>query len=126
MIRIYQQDKKWLMDTTTTVNGRELPITVTPTRQEIELWQWKEAIVEACVVNHLSWDEIDPRKSLANLIGWETTVALDPAVSKPAQDLIDRGWAETRHFYTHTTRCTSCNACRDDEDRQRGDNGIYG
>lgn len=61
---------------------------------------WKEAIIEACVVNHISWDENDAIKSLANLISWEVQVALDPKVSKAAQDLIDRGTAtpvETRH-----------------------------
>lgn len=52
---------------------------------------WKEAVIEACVVNHLSWDEDDPRATLRNLINWETKVALDPKVSKAAQDLIELG-----------------------------------
>lgn len=52
---------------------------------------WKEAIIESCVVSHLSWDETDARKSLANLISWEVQTALDPLVSKSAQELIDKG-----------------------------------
>jgi hypothetical protein len=55
---------------------------------------WKEAVIDACVVNHLSWDENDPRKTLANLLSWECKVALDPAVSKEAADLIERGRAQ--------------------------------
>jgi hypothetical protein len=55
---------------------------------------WKEAIIEACVVNHLDWDDNDPRKTLAALIAWECKCALDPDISEEAQALIERGWKE--------------------------------
>jgi hypothetical protein len=62
---------------------------------------WKEAIVEACAVNHISWDENDARKSLRNLISWETQVALDPKVSEAAQNLINQGKATPVETASH-------------------------
>ena len=50
---------------------------------------WKVALTDACVVNHLGWDENDPKKTLANLVAWEIEIALDPAVSSRAQALQD-------------------------------------
>lgn len=51
---------------------------------------WRNAVVDACVVNHIAWED-DPRKTLAALIAWETRIALDPAISSAAQALVDRG-----------------------------------
>ena len=53
--------------------------------------EWKEAVIEACVVACIGWDENDPRKSLKNLLDWEVSIALDPRVSAQAQALIDLG-----------------------------------
>jgi len=52
--------------------------------------KWKEAVIEECIVRHLSWDENDPRMTLRALINYEVQLALDPRVSKAAQDLIDQ------------------------------------
>jgi hypothetical protein len=38
MIRVYKRDNHWLMDTTTKVGGRELPITVEPDHSHLALW----------------------------------------------------------------------------------------
>ena len=55
---------------------------------------WKETIIEACVVNCIPWDENDAAKTLSDLIAWENKIALDPAVSKEAHDLVERGAAQ--------------------------------
>jgi hypothetical protein len=39
MIRVYKRDNHWLMDTTTKVGGRELPITVEPDHSHLALWE---------------------------------------------------------------------------------------
>lgn len=52
---------------------------------------WKDAVIEACIVNCIDWDEQDPVKTLAQLIAWEVKIALDPAVSADARALIERG-----------------------------------
>lgn len=59
-----------------------------PRNPQVGECAWKEVIIEACIVDCISWDENDPRKTLSNLISWENTVALDPRVSKEANDLI--------------------------------------
>jgi len=65
--------------------------------------KWKEAVIEECIVRHLSWDENDPRKTLRALINYEVQLALDPRVSKEAQDLIDQytdghlNWNKAKH-----------------------------
>lgn len=51
--------------------------------------EWKEAVIEACVVNCIGWDETNPVKTLTNLISWEVQIALDPAVSGEAAKLRD-------------------------------------
>lgn len=50
---------------------------------------WKEAVIDALVVNHIleANHETDPRKALADLIAWEVKVALDPKVSEAAAKL---------------------------------------
>lgn len=45
---------------------------------------WKEAVLDACSVNHLPWDENDPRKTMTELLAWERMVALNPKVSEEA------------------------------------------
>lgn len=55
---------------------------------------YRKAIVNYLVVNHL-WNfdkhENDPMLMMAEIIKWETKVALDPAVSKAAKNLHTRG-----------------------------------
>lgn len=57
---------------------------------------WKTAVIDALVINHIYTAEHDndPRKALADLIAWETMIALDPAVSPEALALIERGRTE--------------------------------
>lgn len=52
---------------------------------------WKEAVENECVVAYVAFDELDPEKTLHNLILWHVQVALDPLVSLPAQKLIEHG-----------------------------------
>lgn len=57
--------------------------------------EWREAVIDALVVNFIYAKEHDdnPRKALNDLLAWEQTVALDPKVSSAAQALIDQGRA---------------------------------
>ena len=52
---------------------------------------WKQAIINELVVSHIlnAAHETDPRKALAALVDYECEVALDPAVSKEAQALLE-------------------------------------
>ena len=65
---------------------------------------WKEAVLEACVVACIGFDENDPRKTLANLLNWEASIALDPAVSSDARALIERGRKEAHERQQATPR----------------------
>ena len=56
--------------------------------------KWKEAVLDACTVSWVEWDENDPRATLKALIAREVEWALDPQISKEAQDLIERGKRE--------------------------------
>lgn len=62
--------------------------------EEIErLRPWYDAMDEAMVTAYLGIadPQANPRDVLHKIIDWHTMVALDPAVSKDAQDLIDLG-----------------------------------
>jgi hypothetical protein len=50
---------------------------------------WKEAVIDACVINCIGWHEDDPRKTIHELISWEVAIALDPRVSEDARKLRD-------------------------------------
>ena len=54
---------------------------------------WKNAVIDALVVQHAYHAEHDhdPVKALNAAIHWNVQVALDPAVSSDAQALIDKG-----------------------------------
>lgn len=52
---------------------------------------WKEAVIEACIVYHIDWTEGDPKATLNRLLALNAQMALDPLISKEAQDLIERG-----------------------------------
>ncbi len=53
---------------------------------------WKAAIIDELIVDciYSKEHESDPRKALAEAIDWNCKVALDPSVSKEAQDLQQR------------------------------------
>lgn len=53
---------------------------------------WKAAIIDELIVDNILTEELerDPRKALAVAIDWNCKVALDPSVSKEAQDLQQR------------------------------------
>jgi hypothetical protein len=80
-----------------TTKGERDSLTVHPVRRKLsEDDLWKNAVIDACVVNHISWDDSDPRKTLANLISWEKNMALDPQVSDEARQLVLDGAAAAR------------------------------
>jgi|PlaIllAssembly_1097288.scaffolds.fasta_scaffold57489_2 hypothetical protein len=57
--------------------------------RRVEMNPWKEVIIEALIVDFIlsAEHETDPKKALADLIAWETTVALDPRVSTEAYNM---------------------------------------
>lgn len=54
---------------------------------------WKDAVIDALVVGHIyrAEHESNPLKALSDLLAWETSIALDPAVSPDAKALIEQG-----------------------------------
>lgn len=65
--------------------------------QVLELKRWKDCVDTQLMIAHL-WDEelhsSDPEAALAALLYWERSIALDPAVSKPAKNLMVRAKRE--------------------------------
>jgi hypothetical protein len=59
---------------------------------ERELYEWKHAILDAVIVNwtFTKEHEMNPRKAVHDALAWESQVALDPAVSEPAAQLVRR------------------------------------
>lgn len=55
---------------------------------------WHGAVMDACAVAHLIGHADNPRQTINDLINWHVQVALDPAVSEQARELIRRGEAE--------------------------------
>ena len=53
---------------------------------------WKEVVIEQLMVAHIYRHEHEgqPRLALHDLIDYHMSIALDPAVSQPARDLINR------------------------------------
>lgn len=53
---------------------------------------WKDAVLDATVVDwiYTKEHETDPRKAVNDLLVWQQQVALNPAVSKTAYDLVER------------------------------------
>jgi hypothetical protein len=62
-------------------------------RPSAEINPWKDAIIDAHVVNfsYRKEHEDNPKKALSDLIGYEVELALDPKISESAQKLIDLG-----------------------------------
>lgn len=57
---------------------------------------WYDALINELIVLHLytAEHEKDPRKALADAIEWNVKIALDPAVSQAARDLVSQAKAE--------------------------------
>lgn len=52
---------------------------------------WKEAVENECVIAFVPFNELDPEKTVHDLIMWHVQLALDPQVSSSAQELINKG-----------------------------------
>ena len=65
---------------------------------EYERDEWKNAIIERLVVSHIYHEDHDddPEMAVNDLLRWETELALDPAVSRAAQALIDKGFEQAQ------------------------------
>lgn len=68
-------------------------------RKEDDPLKWYNWYIELINESIVCWvykkeHEDDPRMCLQEVIQWNTQVALDPAVSKEARDLIERGRSE--------------------------------
>jgi len=61
---------------------------------------WKDAILDACVVDWVLTNEHqdNPRRAINDLLAWQQKIALDPAVSKEAHDLHERIKELETHF----------------------------
>ena len=59
---------------------------------------WAEAVIEQLVIHHIYRKEhdADPRKAIRDLFCISNAMVLEPLVSKPAQDLVDRGRKESQ------------------------------
>jgi hypothetical protein len=57
-------------------------------RVQTEIDEWKDAIIDACVVDWIFTTEhkTNPRKAVNDLLCWQQRIALDPAVSKDAAE----------------------------------------
>jgi hypothetical protein len=63
-------------------------------RENQRLAVWRDEVIDVCIINFLDMDwDANPRQTLAKLIEWEVKIALDPAVSSAAQELINQGYA---------------------------------
>jgi len=53
--------------------------------------EWKETVLDELAIGHVLTEEhcSNPRKAIHDVINWNTVIALDPAVSWPAQKLIN-------------------------------------
>jgi hypothetical protein len=72
---------------TCSVCGCPLDVFVAVESSELaELEAWKFAIEEACIVDFV--EITTPEETFSNLINWNVKMALDPAISKEANELI--------------------------------------
>lgn len=53
---------------------------------------WKEAVIDACVINCIGWDEGDPTKTVQTLLHTEAAMAGDPKVNGEVKALIDAAY----------------------------------
>ncbi|HXI98800.1 MAG TPA: hypothetical protein VNG73_07635, partial [Gemmatimonadaceae bacterium] len=56
------------------------------------LGEWREAIIDAAVVNwtYKQEHEVNPRAAVNDLLAWQSKIALDPRVSLRAKELHDK------------------------------------
>ncbi len=67
--------------------------------KELQEDRWKSAVDEALITTGSTVDTFNcPRAAIAALVDWYVATALDPAVSKAAQDLVGKGPTFTRYF----------------------------
>ena len=61
--------------------------------REAALQAWREAVIDALVTSwaYSAEHDTNPRKAIQDLLEREIAIALDPAVSRDAQALIDKG-----------------------------------
>ena len=50
---------------------------------------WKLAVIDACTVNHIGWQDNDPHWTVKRLLDWECKQCLDPEISNEAAALRD-------------------------------------
>ncbi len=60
--------------------------------------EWRKAVQNELVVLHIlnNENEENPRKALEDIIAWNQKIALDPAVSQEARDLVESGANKAR------------------------------
>lgn len=58
-----------------------------------QLNKWRLAVIDACIVRYLDWDEENPKQNIDKIVDIDVMIALDPGVSSSAQELIERGKA---------------------------------
>ena len=66
------------------------------TKELEEANKWKIAVIDRAIVNwsYKKEHETDPRLAMNDVLNAEIQMALDPKISKPAKDLIDKGNAK--------------------------------
>lgn len=55
---------------------------------------WKEAVIEACIINCIGWKENDPYDTVRTLCHWEAQVAADPKVNSDIKLMIDSAYQQ--------------------------------
>ena len=81
----------------TTVNFADLAEAIAADRRQVERENvWRRAVIDALVASWIYRKEHDddPHKALHDLACNEQRIALDPAISKDARNLIQKGWRE--------------------------------
>lgn len=63
-------------------------------KENLSLALWKETLSDVCAVYWSGWYEDSPNRTIDALLKLEGEMSVDPLISKPAQDLIDRGRSE--------------------------------
>ena len=66
------------------------------TKELEEANKWKIAVIDRAIVNwsYKKEHETDPRLAMNDVLNAEIQIALDPKISKPAKDLVDKGNAK--------------------------------
>lgn len=61
---------------------------------------WKDAVIDAAVVDwvYTAEHEVDPRKCINDLLVYQQKIALDPAISQAAMELLKEGFFAGYHW----------------------------